>query len=187
MAVLFYVVIEIIIMSLNNIYWELTRYAVLVLYTYSTHPPWNRYHIIAPYRWANQDIERSNNMVKVTQWVVSLDLIIGHGTFLSQFRGGAHSNGNQEGLLEKPTFTNPMLLKDLNCTLNISFDTVVAPGATDETCHLDPQPARGTRWIAFILKLQLLGFFLRTQNLTLSIHTWTSAGWDPGWASDLEI
>lgn len=186
MALLFYMVIEIIIMSPNNIYWERTRYAVLVLYTYSTHLPWNRYHIIAPYRWANQDIERSNNMVKVTQWVASLDWIIGHGAFLSQFRGGSHSNGNREGVLEKPTFTNPRLLKDITVLSTFPL-TPQLPGATDETFHLAPQPARGTRWMAFILKLQLLGFFLRTPNLTFSIHTWTSAGWDPGWASDLEI
>lgn len=176
-------------MSLNNIYWELTRSAVLVLCTYSSHSLWNRYHIIAPYRWANQDIERSNNMFKVTQWVTNLDLNTSHRALLSQFRGGAHSNGNPEGVLEKPTFTNPRLLEDLNCILSISFNTAVAPGATNDIWYVAPQPARGACKVDGIhLKtVQLLGFFLRTRNLAFSIHTWTYAGWDPGWASDLEI
>lgn len=95
------------------------------------------------HRWARWDIERSYNTFKVTQRGAGLDLNTGRWALPSQFRGEAHSHGNQGD--EKSTCPHPRLLTDLHRTLNISFKTAFATGARDELRHLVPHPARGAR------------------------------------------
>jgi hypothetical protein len=56
----------ILILSLNDTYWELSMHTVVLIYIFSSHSLWNRNHLSPFYRWGNWGIGSSCNMFKVT-------------------------------------------------------------------------------------------------------------------------